>query len=66
MDFSRKKLPPDAAEKMRNCPIHSVQPYALMIAPAYVYMKVNKKFVAVKAPLDFFTPLFRPTEGMPP
>jgi hypothetical protein len=34
----------------------SVQPYALMLAPVYVFMRQNEKFVAVKGPLDFFTP----------
>jgi len=37
------------------CPIETVKPYALMIAPVYVFMHKNGKFVAVKAPLDFFT-----------
>lgn len=41
---------------MRNSPIHTVKPYALMLAPVYIYMKLNEKFVSVKAPLDFFTP----------
>lgn len=38
------------------CPIASVEPFALMLAPVYVFLKANEKFVAVKAPLDFFTP----------
>ena len=42
-------------EKMRVCPIKSVEPYALMMAPAYVYMKLNARLVRVKRPLDFFT-----------
>ena len=37
------------------CPIESVKPYALMIAPVYVYMRRNEKFISVKAPMDFFT-----------
>jgi hypothetical protein len=56
MDFSHRKLPNEAAQTLRLCPIQSVAPYALMLAPVYVYMKRNEKFVAVKAPLDFFTP----------
>lgn len=56
MEFSHKKLPPEEASKMRVCPVHSVRPYALMLAPVYVFMKRNQKFVAVKEPLDFFTP----------
>lgn len=56
MQFTRVKLPVTAAASLRNCPIRSVSPFALMISPVYVYMRRNKKFVAVKAPLDFFTP----------
>ncbi len=41
---------------MRLCPIHTVSAYALMLAPVYVFMRMNEKFVAVKGPLDFFTP----------
>lgn len=55
MEFTHKKLPPEAAETLRLCPIRSVAPFALMLAPVYVYMKMNQKFVCVKAPLDFFT-----------
>lgn len=57
MYFSHKKLPPEAAQNLRNCPINTVAPFSLMIAPVYVFMRRNKKFVAIKAPLDFFTPM---------
>lgn len=40
---------------MKICPIDTVEPYALMLSPVYVYMPKNNKFVAVKAPLDFFS-----------
>lgn len=56
MEFSRKKLPREAAEKMRPCPIHQLQPYVLMPAPVYAFLNLNEKFVSVKAPLDFFIP----------
>ena len=56
MEFSKKKLPVSAAETMRRCPISSIEPYAPLLAPTYVFMRRNEKFVAVKAPLDFFTP----------
>jgi hypothetical protein len=56
MHFTHVKLPVSAAATLRNCPIHTVSAFALMISPVYVYMRRNKKFVAVKAPLDFFTP----------
>lgn len=56
MNFSNRKLPKEATDSMRTCPIESVAPYALMLSPIYVYMKLNEKFVSVKAPLDFFEP----------
>jgi hypothetical protein len=37
------------------CSVGTVKPYALMIAPIYVFMRKNDKFVSVKAPMDFFT-----------
>lgn len=56
MEFTQKKLPREAASDMRLCPIGSIEPYALMLAPAYVYLRRNEKFVSIKGPLDFFTP----------
>jgi hypothetical protein len=56
MDFRPRKLPKEAAINLRISPITSVKPYALMIAPVYVFMRINEKFVSVKGPLDFFTP----------
>jgi hypothetical protein len=56
MDFRHRKLPKEAAINLRISPIASVKPYALMLAPVYVFMRKNAKFIAVKGPLDFFTP----------
>ena len=56
MNFSARKLPATAAEELRICPITTVAPFALMLAPVYVFMRINAKFVSIKAPLDFFTP----------
>lgn len=56
MDFRPRKLPKEAATKLRISPIVSVKPYSLMLAPVYVFMKLNEKFISVKGPLDFFTP----------
>jgi hypothetical protein len=56
MEFSRKKLGQEAIRELRVCSIASVQPYALMLSPVYAYLPQNAKFVAIKAPLDFFTP----------
>lgn len=36
--------------------MNTVQPYAPMLAPVYVMMRQNQKLVAIKGPLDFFTP----------
>lgn len=55
MDFSQRKLSLDASEYLRTAEIRSVKPFALLMAPAYVYMKLNQKYVMVKRPLDFFT-----------
>lgn len=55
MEFSRKKLPPSAASEMRRCAVPEMSAYEPLLGPAYVYMRRNEKFVAVKGPLDFFS-----------
>lgn len=55
MKFRPTKLPRDVAPTLRLCPIQTVKPYAVMLAPVYVYMQANEKFVGIKSPLDFFT-----------
>lgn len=55
MDFNQKTLPKDTVNQLRMVPVESVQPFALMPSPIYVFLKNNEKFVSVKAPLDFFT-----------
>jgi hypothetical protein len=56
MDFRPRKLPKEAAIDLRISPIVSVKPYSLMLAPVYVFMRLNQKFIGIKGPLDFFTP----------
>jgi hypothetical protein len=56
MFFEEKKLGIESISELLQCKVNSVEPYALMLAPVYVYMKLNEKLVSVKAPLDFFTP----------
>ena len=56
MLFDDKKLTSEALVDLLRCPISTVKPFSLMLAPVYIWMKLNKKFVAVKSPLDFFTP----------
>jgi len=55
MLFDDKKLQLESINDLVQCPVHTVEPYSLMLAPVYVLMKLNQKFVSVKAPLDFFT-----------
>lgn len=55
MEFARRKLPREEATQLKSFPISDVEPYRLMLAPVYVFMRRNEKFVSVKAPLDFFT-----------
>ncbi|MBI2711580.1 MAG: hypothetical protein HYX41_01780 [Bdellovibrio sp.] len=35
--------------------VDSVKPFALMIAPVYLWLGANEKFISLKAPFDFFT-----------
>lgn len=56
MEFSKKKLPRDAISQLFRVSIETVRPFVLTLGPTYVLLKENEKFVAVKAPLDFFTP----------
>lgn len=56
MDFSKRKLPLKAASQLLRSPIESVSAYALMLAPVYLFLKKNEKFISVKSPLDFFSP----------
>jgi hypothetical protein len=54
--FSKTKLPKEAIENLRRVPATAFAPYAIVPAPAYVYLEKNGKFVAVKGQLGFFTP----------
>jgi hypothetical protein len=56
MDFSHRKLPLSQAPSLKQSPISEVKPYELTLAPVYVFLKRNERFVAVKAPMDFFLP----------
>lgn len=56
VDFVRRKLEISEASHLRKVQVRAVKPYSLMLAPVYVFLKRNAKFVSVKAPLDFFTP----------
>jgi hypothetical protein len=56
MEFTQKKLPLELMPRLYRLKIETVQPFALMLAPVYVFLPSNEKLVSVKAPLDFFTP----------
>jgi hypothetical protein len=56
MLFDDKKLSSESIDDLLQCPVHTVEPFSLMLAPIYVLMKLNQKLVSVKAPLDFFLP----------
>ena len=55
MLFEDKKLQLESIDDLIQCPVHSIEPFSLMLAPVYILMKLNQKLVSVKAPLDFFT-----------
>lgn len=56
MKFSRAKLQPEEIGNMHCSAVAEVRPFSLMASPVYVLMKLNNKVVAIKSPLDFFTP----------
>jgi len=56
MLFSRKKIPSDDFASMRICPVETLSAFAPLPAPLYLLLSGNDKFIAFKAPLDFFTP----------
>ncbi len=56
MEFKTRKWPVTSASELRVCPIEDMKPHVLMWAPVYVHLPRNEKFLAVKAPMDFFSP----------
>ncbi|MDR3607794.1 MAG: hypothetical protein P4M08_10485 [Oligoflexia bacterium] len=56
MQFSRKKLPKEALASLRRVEVATCEPYGILLTPVYVYLPKNQKFVAIKAPLQFFSP----------
>lgn len=55
MDFTRRKPSRDSMDRLYRIKIDTVKPFALMLAPVYLWLGANEKFISVKAPLDFFT-----------
>ena len=56
MEFNERKLSLSVEPTLRVCPVDTIHPYTPLFAPAYLCLRENQKFVALKAPLDFFTP----------
>lgn len=57
MEFRHRKIgTAEASRVLTPLPIGEITPFALMWAPVYVFMERNQKYVALKAPLDFFDP----------
>ncbi len=56
MFFDQKKLPAEEGDSLHAYPVGDVVPYVPLWGPPYVFLKENRKFVAIKEPLDFFTP----------
>ena len=56
MDFSHKKLPKEVVSTLRRVPVGVFAPHAILLTPLYVFLPKNQKFVAIKAPLQFFSP----------
>jgi hypothetical protein len=54
MEFTKRKLQKEDLPSLFRVKIETVKPFALMLGPAYLYLKANEKFVSVKGPLDFF------------
>ena len=56
MEINERKPSVLMMSRLHRVPISTIQPYALMIAPVFVFLKSNEKFVQVKHALDFFVP----------
>ena len=54
MHFTKKKLPKKSLKDLQRMRIDKFRPFEFLLGPAYVFLKENEKFVAIKAPLDFF------------
>lgn len=56
MAIGRTKIDAESGFGLVPVAADSIQPYELSPGPLYVYLKLNSKYVAIKGPLDFFTP----------
>ena len=48
MDFYYKKLPLESFNELRPFPVTKVKPYQLLLAPVYVFLHKNSKFLALR------------------
>lgn len=53
MDFTERKLPLEAHERLRRHALDTIAVDRPLLAPIYVFLRKNQKFVSVKGPMDF-------------
>jgi hypothetical protein len=67
VNIRHRKLAKDVIDTLRCVPVGVCKPYDVLVAPVYVYLPRNGKFVAIKLPLQYFTPQdlekFKPYES---
>jgi hypothetical protein len=54
--FDYRKLPKASVQTLRRIEVSTFAPLETLVAPVYVYLQQNQKFVAIKAPLHYFLP----------
>jgi hypothetical protein len=54
MDFPDKKPTKEMLNQLYRVQIDTIRPYSIMIAPAYLYIAADEKFIPVKSKYDFF------------
>ena len=55
MDFTERKLPLEAHERLRRHALDTIAADRPLLAPLYVFLRKNQKFVSVKGPMDFLS-----------
>lgn len=56
MDFTERKLPLEANERLRRHALDTIAADRPLLAPLYVFLRKNQKFISVKGPMDFLSP----------
>lgn len=55
MNFKNRKLPISEGRHLKKIRVEALEPARLLFSPLYIYMSLNKKYLAIKGPLDFLT-----------